>query len=294
AIHLLDRVPGARRRTARHRYSLQLAARAAGVSGRHRTDDPESLPDRHVDPDRRLSRAVLHVPRPGAGGDRLAVPADPVPQASGIACAGCSRGKLTRQAARTDSRNLATSILRRLLSPDSNCAAERTCDEAVSVSVAPRCTSVMLAETICVPCAACCTLREISCVAAPCSSTAAAIAEEISESFPMVPEISWMAPTESWVAAWIPVICCPISPVALAVCSASAFTSDATTAKPRPASPARAASMLALSASRLVCPAMVLISSTTSPMRVAASDNALTRSSVFCACSTASPAILAD
>ena len=38
----------------------------------------------------------------------------------------------------------------------------------------------MLAETICVPCAACCTLREISCVAAPCSSTAAAIAEEIS------------------------------------------------------------------------------------------------------------------
>ena len=38
----------------------------------------------------------------------------------------------------------------------------------------------------------------------------------------------------------MPVICWPISPVALAVCSASAFTSDATTAKPRPASPARA------------------------------------------------------
>jgi hypothetical protein len=50
-----------------------------------------------------------------------------------------------------------------------------------------------VAETICVPCAACCTLREISCVAAPCSSTAAAIAEEISASFPMVPEISWLA-----------------------------------------------------------------------------------------------------
>ena len=65
----------------------------------------------------------------------------------------------------------------------------------------------MLAETICVPCAACCTLREISCVAAPCSSTAAAIAEEISDSFEMVPDISWIAFTESCVADWMPVIC---------------------------------------------------------------------------------------
>ena len=78
----------------------------------------------------------------------------------------------------------------------------------------------------------------------------------------------------------MPEICWPISPVAFAVCSASAFTSDATTAKPRPASPARAASMVALSASRLVWPAMVLISSTTSPMRLAAFDNSLTRSLV--------------
>ena len=50
------------------------------------------------------------------------------------------------------------------------------------VSVAPRWTSVTLDETCCVPCAACWTLREISCVAAPCSSTAAAMAEEISDS----------------------------------------------------------------------------------------------------------------
>ena len=44
-----------------------------------------------------------------------------------------------------------------------------------------------------------------------------------------------------------------ISSVALAVWLASALTSEATTAKPLPASPARAASIVALSASRLVC-----------------------------------------
>ena len=89
---------------------------------------------------------------------------------------------------------------------------------------------------------------------------------EISDSFSMVPAISLIAFTDCCVAAWMPLICWPISPVAFAVCSASAFTSDATTAKPRPASPARAASMVALSARRLVCPAMVLINSTTSPI----------------------------
>src|SRR5207237_858567 len=73
-----------------------------------------------------------------------------------------------------------------------------------------------------------------------------------------------------------------------------AFTSEATTAKPRPASPARAASMVALSASRLVWPAMVLISSTTSPIRVAAFDSSLTRSVVPRAWPTASLAIRAD
>ena len=80
--------------------------------------------------------------------------------------------------------------------------------------------------------------------------------------------ISLIATTESCVAACMPAIWVEISLVALAVCDASALTSCATTAKPRPASPARAASMVALSASRLVCAAIVVISWVTSPMRL--------------------------
>ena len=50
--------------------------------------------------------------------------------------------------------------------------------------------------------------------------------------------------------------CAEISSVAFAVWLASALTSEATTAKPWPDSPARAASMVAFSASRLVCAAI--------------------------------------
>ena len=57
-----------------------------------------------------------------------------------------------------------------------------------------------------------------------------------------------------------------MSSVALAVCTARDFTSEATTANPLPASPARAASMVALSASKFVCPAMLRINLTTSPI----------------------------
>ena len=64
--------------------------------------------------------------------------------------------------------------------------------------------------------------------------------------------ISSTAATEASVALRKPAICSEISLVALAVCAASVFTSPATTAKPLPASPARAASIVAFSASRLV------------------------------------------
>jgi uncharacterized membrane protein len=85
AVHLLDRLAGVRCGAARHRYTLQFAACAVGFGDRDRADDPEGVPGGYVDPDRGLSRAVVHVPRPGAGGDRLALPADPVPSAAGAA-----------------------------------------------------------------------------------------------------------------------------------------------------------------------------------------------------------------
>jgi hypothetical protein len=61
----------------------------------------------------------------------------------------------------------------------------------------------------------------------------------------------------------------PISPVALAVWPARDLTSLATTAKPRPASPARAASIVALSASRLVWLAISSIMRMTWPISAA-------------------------
>ena len=61
------------------------------------------------------------------------------------------------------------------------------------------------------------------------------------------------------------------------------LTSAATTAKPLPLSPARSASMVALSASRLVCPAMARISPTTSPIWVAALPSSDMARTVRCA-----------
>jgi hypothetical protein len=108
-------------------------------------------------------------------------------------------------------------------------------------------------------------------VAAFCWSTETATAEAQRSISRMRSVIRWIAATAEPVESCTERICAEMSSVALAVCTASDFTSDATTANPRPASPARAASMVALSASRLVCPAMLRISSTTSPIFCAAS-----------------------
>ena len=54
--------------------------------------------------------------------------------------------------------------------------------------------------------------------------------------------------------------------MAFAVSRARSLTSPATTAKPLPASPARAASMVALRASRFVCSAIEVITLTTDPI----------------------------
>src|SRR5215510_14473275 len=66
-----------------------------------------------------------------------------------------ARGNVAHQAARTEVSNLETSALRRPLSPDSDFAADSTCEDAEPVSVAPRSTSVMLDDTCWVPRAAC-------------------------------------------------------------------------------------------------------------------------------------------
>ena len=61
-----------------------------------------------------------------------------------------------------------------------------------------------------------------------------------------------------------------MSSVAAAVCCASSLISLATTANPLPAEPARAASMVALSASRLVCDEISVMVSVTLPICCAA------------------------
>ncbi len=70
----------------------------------------------------------------------------------------------------------------------------------------------------------------------------------------------------AFVSSWTPAMITPIDSVDRMDRSASLRTSAATTAKPRPASPARAASIAAFSASRLVCAEISLISSRISPI----------------------------
>ena len=107
----------------------------------------------------------------------------------------------------------------------------------------------------------------------------------------MVSEMVLIASTALRVRFCTSLICWEISSVALPVWVARCLTSLATTAKPLPASPALAASMVAFKAKRLVWLAMSLIKLTTSPILAAASTRPRTNSSVFWASSAALAAI---
>ena len=103
---------------------------------------------------------------------------------------------------------------------------------------------------------------DMSWVTMLCSSTAAAV--EVMYS--LTPAIAALiSDSEVATAAAIELsasISEEIVSVAYLAWLARLFTSEATTAKPRPASPARADSIVALSASRLICPVMLEIIST--------------------------------
>ena len=85
----------------------------------------------------------------------------------------------------------------------SSAAAVSTWPEARLVCCEASVTPPILAETSLVPAAACCTLREISWVAAPCSSTAEAMAVEISLTRPITWVMSRMAVAEVSLDCWM-------------------------------------------------------------------------------------------
>src|SRR3954468_14239115 len=151
-------------------------------------------------------------------------------------------------------------------------------------------TPVMFVAISLVPPAASCTERDISLVVAVCSSTAEAMVVCRSEICATIELISSIAVTAAPVSSWIACTRRAMSSVALAVSWASSLTSLATTAKPLPASPARAASIVALSASRFVCSAMLVMVFTTSPISWDEAPSAVTVRVVVPAASTAVPA----
>ena len=87
-----------------------------------------------------------------------------------------------------------------------------------------------------------------------------------------------MAITVALVSAWMPSMMVAMSAAEAFDRSASRRTSSATTANPRPPSPARAASMAALRASRLVWSAISLMRARMAPISLTRSASAIVRS----------------
>ncbi|MEZ5262248.1 MAG: hypothetical protein R2755_10850 [Acidimicrobiales bacterium] len=98
----------------------------------------------------------------------------------------------------------------------------------------------------------------------------------------------WITSMAADISSVMVVTMLPTSAAAVVVSLARSFTSVATTANPRPASPARAASMVALRASRLVCSAMAVITDSICEIRPEVSPS---RSTVAVAAPAASAAI---
>ena len=130
-------------------------------------------------------------------------------------------------------------------------------------------------------------LRDNSPVVALCSSIALAIAENTGRIAAIAAMMRFTATIDSCASRCNWSILRPISSVAFCVAPDSDFTSCATTAKPRPASPARTASIVALRASRLVCLAMAAIRLTTLPI---SAEEAFSPSTLLPAAAAAWPA----
>ena len=147
-----------------------------------------------------------------------------------------------------------------------------------------------LEQTVCAPVAACTRFLEISFVVMLCSSTAEAIVREASFTRVTTSAIRLTALMACPDEFWMPSTRWRMSLVASAVCRASSLTSVATTAKPLPASPARAASIVAFRARSFVCSAMSWMTSMTWPMPSAVWPRWLISWFVFCTSWAASSA----
>ena len=149
---------------------------------------------------------------------------------------------------------------------DSSRAATSSSSAAEVVPVAASIISCRSADTAREPSAAARTAELMSSVARICSCTVLEIDEELRSMSVIERVMSAIERTTSSVAPWMRLIWLPMSSVAPAVWFDSAFTSEATTAKLRPALPARTASIVAFSASSRVWPAIFWIRPLTRPM----------------------------
>ena len=140
-----------------------------------------------------------------------------------------------------------------------------------SASLVAASISAALSPTETMKCEAEAAFCDMSLVVSFCSATALLTCSNTGRIASIALEMRCTASTEPAASFCSASIFCLISSVAFWVCTASAFTSDATTAKPRPATPARAASMVEFSASSVVCFAICAIRLTTLP--IAAEDS---------------------